>query len=310
MGRCRVAGARSMVRGAVGDVVYQVSKDSAGDLQQRVYARQRERVNNNTPAQAKARMIMGQVQRMFHILPEVITGAFATIPKGAQSFWHFAKMNHELLTNDFDSNYNTYGQFDWRPKYDMSAPAGIWKLTDGLLPELEPDAISVSPAASYELDFSFRMTNQNATVGELLQRLGMQLGDTLYVLIYRKDKPQYVPSIEVCRFYVPRTLDLNTPLNEWGDDESPFEFRATELEGRTVFDMNNDFTFLIGDWAIDSQLVIACVAFIVYRPTDSFPLFSSSSFRWYLNNYWRYFDCKPIYQTYETWMNSEQINER
>ena len=309
MGRSRVAGCRSKVRGAVGDVIYQISKDADGVNQQVVYARQRERVNNNTPAQARARMIMGQVQRMFHILPEVISGAFATIPRGAESFWHFAKMNHALLSDDFDTNFNTYGRFDWRPKYDMSAPAGIWKLTDGLLPEIEPDQISVSPAASYELDFSFRMASQDATLGDLLDRLGMQLGDTLYVLIYRKDSPDYVPSIEVCQFYVPRSLDPATPLNEWGDDESPFEYRAPALEGRTVFDMSNDFTFLIGDWSDDSTLVIACVAFIVYRPTDSFPLFSSSSFRWYLSNYWRLFDCKTINETYETWQQTNSTNE-
>lgn len=88
----------------------------------KVYQAPESREYTNTEPQAKARMIMGQIERMFHILPDVIKYAFATIPNGSLSFQHFSKLNYDLLKQDQNDNWQYWSQFDWRAKRDMTAP--------------------------------------------------------------------------------------------------------------------------------------------------------------------------------------------
>ena len=116
MARSRLGGSRSKLRGACGSVIYQMRKGADGKTEQIVQARPEEREYSNTEAQIKARMIMGQIQRMFHILPRLIQTAFATIPMGALSLQHFSKLNRPLLVVDYETNFNVYGDFDWREK--------------------------------------------------------------------------------------------------------------------------------------------------------------------------------------------------
>lgn len=306
MGRSRIAGARGKVRGAVGGEIYQIAKNSSGTLQQIVYARNRERRNNNTPEQARARMIMGQIQRMFHILPNIIRGAFDTIPIGAQCFWHFAKLNYPLLQADFDNNFNGYGSFDFRPKYDMTAPAGTWILTDGVLPEVVPDVVSSSQFVPEEIGFEFDMKSQSATYGDLLRRIGMQKGDTLYVLFYRKDNGSDKPLIETCSFRAKVEVPDDTLLNDMTEDEY-FDYKGVLDCHQNFTFTDNHFNITIGDYSIDTPVRLACIAFLIYRPTDGYPLFSSSQFRWFNDEWWRYYESRLISQTYQNWC--ETVND-
>lgn len=303
MGRSRIAGARGKVRGAVGGAIYQIAKNGNGTLQQIVYARNRERKNNNTPEQARARMIMGQIQRMFHILPNIIRGAFDTIPNGAQCFWHFAKLNYPLLQSDFDNNFEGYGNFDFRPKYDMTAPAGSWILTDGVLPEVVPDIVSSSQFVPEEIGFEFDMKSQSATYGDLLRRIGMQRGDTLYVLFYRKDNGADNPLIETCSFRAKNEVPGDTLLNDMTEDEY-FDYKGVLDCHQNFTFTDNHFNISIGDYSIDTPVRLACIAFLIYRPTDGYPLFSSSQFRWFNSEWWRYYETRKISQAYQNWCDT------
>lgn len=300
MGRSRVGGTLAKIRGAVGSTVYQITKDSKGNYYQKSYVREYTRTNNNTPGQARARMIMGQIQRMYHILPEIITGAFATIPKGAQCFQHFAKINYPLLRLDFEYNFDSYGHFDFRPKYDMSAPAGIWKLTEGVLPEVIPDVVESTRFMPYSLGFEFALGSNDATYGDLLKRIGMQYGDTLYVLFYRKDIPDVKPEIEVCRFIPHRDISLSTRLDDIAEDDYFTYYGRLQCFQNFTFE-DSHFNVSIGDFSDDTPVRLACIAFLLYRPTDGYPLFSSSQFRWFNDEWWRYYQGQIISETYQNW---------
>lgn len=301
MGRSRIGGTKAKVRGAVGDVVYQVTKNNSGQYQQRVYYRQRERVNNNTVAQAKARMIMGQIQRMYHVLPDLIATAFSTVPKGVQSFWHFAKLNYPILQNDFETHFYQYGEFDWRPKFDVTAPAGIWKLTEGVIPEFMPESVSIDYTMSYDIFFGYVFESQDATVGDLLEKMNMQPCDSLYIVLFMKNYITGEPFISVFSLYVPEDIDIDRPLNDYGDDECPFMFVGQGYECVSIFDMDGNFDFLIRPLQDDEAPIIANFAFIIYRMTDSFPLFSTSQFRWFLLQYQYRFKLKMVDEVFEQW---------
>lgn len=300
MGRSRRGGTQSKIRGAVGSTVYQITKDSQGRYYQKSYVREYTRTNNNSPGQARARMIMGQIQRMFHILPEIITGAFATIPKGTQCFQHFARINYPLLRLDFENNFDSYGHFDFRPKYDMSAPAGIWKLTEGILPEVIPDVVESTRFMPYSLGFEFALGSNDATYGDLLKRIGMQYGDTLYILFYRKDIPDAKPIIEVCRLIPHREIPLSTRLDDIAEDDYFTYYGQLQCFQNFTFE-DSHFNVSIGDFSDDTPVRLACIAFLLYRPTDGYPLFSSSQFRWFNEEWWRYYQGQIISETYQNW---------
>lgn len=307
MGRSRVGGTRSMVRGAVGDVVYQVAKDSAGDLQQRVYARSRERVNNNTPAQAKARMIMGQIQRMFHFLPEIITGAFDTIPRGAQSFWHFAKVNYPLLKQDFEKWYQFWGEFAWRYKYEMDAPVGPWVLTTGGLPSVNPDYAEILMNNERRFLFGFDVGTRNATYGELLKTMKFQKGDSLYIVMFWAEGYEWKPTVDVSQFYFSRDYADDTLLAE-SDVNQIIQYRGQFNGFCTYPDTGYNFAFEINTGEGEPPRVFGSYAFIHYRPTDSYPLFSSAQFAKMLPEFYNIFQPHYIYQVYQQWCDTVQTN--
>ena len=300
MGRSRVAGCRSKVRGAVGDVIYQISKDSDGVNQQVVYARQRERVNNNTPAQAKARMIMGQIQRMFHFLPEIISGAFSTIPKGAQSFWHFAKVNYPLLENDFQNHFQYWGEFAWRYKYEMDAPVGPWVLTTGGLPSVNPSYSEIRNYDPRYFVFGFNLGSLNATYGEMLEKIKFQKGDSLYVILFWAEGYDWKPTIDVCRFYFNPEVADDTPLANL-DLSEIFIFRGI-FNAIVTYPYNGyNIQFEINTGVGEPPRLFGSYAFIQYRQTDSYPLFSSSQFAKMLPEFYNVFEPHFIKDVYQQW---------
>lgn len=304
MARGRLGGTRTKVKGAVGSVVYQIRKDSDGGYQQTVMERNRERVNNNTPAQAKARMLMGQIQRMFHILPDVISSGFSTIPKGAQSFWHFAKLNYPLLQDDFDNHFNSYGHFAFKRKFDMNPPAGIWKLTSGVLPEVVPDMVEVVDYLPANISWGFQMESYDATYGQLLERMHMLPGDILHVLFYRVWTNSTRNDIVIGRFRARTDVQLNTLIQDLEEDAF-LEYTGELVQHQNFTFTDNMVNFDIGIYDDDPDYSLACIAFLNYRETDSFPLFSSSQFRWYQENWWARVGALRINVVYESWKENE-----
>ena len=131
MARGRLGGTKAKIRGKVGSEIYQLKRDPNGALIQSVYGQNPNPTYTNTKAQAKNRCIMGQVERMWHWLPQIIKDSFASVPRGALSFQRFSKLNYPLLREDFDTHFSENNVYSWVPKREMQAPAGTWLLTDG-----------------------------------------------------------------------------------------------------------------------------------------------------------------------------------
>ena len=308
MARSRRGGTRAKLSGALGSNIYLVRRTAAGSTEQIVQSRPEGREYSNTDAQVKARMIMGQIQRMFHLIPDLIKTGFATIPMGTLSLQHFSKMNRPLLADDYDTHYYTYGAFDWQEKRSMVAPAGCWKLTEGQWPEINPDHVHVVANIPTDVEFSYDYTDHYATYGDLLEHMKLQPGDRIYVVMFRKDGEEMTPSIDIHFFEASKSYPLNTLLEDVAENEL-FTYHG-DMDANSFADPDAlTFTFGITAQDIEPQVVIACFAFIRFRKNaDGSILFSSSSFQWYSAEPWRYFPMHTPYDVFDSWKNLQPVS--
>lgn len=303
MARGRVGGIRTKKRGAVGSTIYQIRHSSSGQLEQVLQSRPESREYSNTDAQIKARMIMGQIQRMFHVLPGIIKTGFYKIPRGTLSFQHFAKINRPLLEEDFDTNFDDYGDFDWRPKRDVTAPAGRWVLTEGSLPEVVPDNVSIVVNTPTDVQADFNVQSVNATYGALLDRMGINIGDSFYIVTFRKDSATQIPHVDVHEFLALALHSRETRLDDIPEGEL-FGYKGIADSYIVWGTSDNMVTFNLTYQDFEPACVIACFAFlIVRRYSNGAVQFSSSRFRWYGDRPWRWFQMFSPWMVYQTWAN-------
>lgn len=82
MARGKLGGTKAKIRGKVGKDIYQVKRGEDGSLVQEVYPQNLTPKYTNTYKQAVNRCCMGQVERMWHLLPQIIKDSFALVPMG------------------------------------------------------------------------------------------------------------------------------------------------------------------------------------------------------------------------------------
>lgn len=306
MARSSIPGARSPLRGKCGDTVYQVRRVD-GITTQFQKAAEESRVNNNTEPQAKARMVMGQIQRMFHLLPDIIKDAYVKTPRGTLSFQHFAKLNYERLRQDRDENWDNYGLFDWRPKYDLTAPAGVWQLADGDLPNFTFDSLQTEVAGYNTLEIRWLNVDPAQTVREFFSQHGFQPSDELWLVYYIQSTDDYVPRVEVAKFKVSPYVNPDGTLEDEVTDD--FFIAVSRQSAEAVLMFEDDSTLFLGIGAFqDEDYVVACSGFMVVRRADGETHFSSCNFSWIINQvsplYGRWYKMLKPSEAFETWFNN------
>lgn len=212
MARGRVGGTRSKIRGAIGSEIYYIGKNDAGRTTQVVTARPEARAYSNTPAQAKNRCIMGQIHRMFHLLPQIIRQGYHGIPEGTLSFQHFAKINYPLLKKDFETNFEWNSEFSWSRKYSMIPPAGPWILIQSDIPAFPINGPITGDALGALFDFETKPIGNNRTYGDLCNALNLSLGDILHVYDFLIDNESGVQMLVDFTYLVNPNLDLSKRL--------------------------------------------------------------------------------------------------
>lgn len=279
MARGRLGGTKSKIRGKVGTEIYQLKRDPNGTLIQSVYGQNLNPTYSNTEAQAKNRCIMGQIDRMWHALPQIIKDSYANVPQGTLSFQRFAKLNYPQLKEDFETHFEKDNEFSWVRKRWMDTPAGPWILTDGTLPQVTWDYAGFTLDWNNSIYISWHKTFPNATYGDFLSNFGVQMGDRLILAFYRVDSPSYEQRVETFTFRPRQDYSIDTPWVDV-DDDNPFD---TDCPYRQVSGYSSEDSEFF--WDIDTQdypqkIKIACFALFIARDTDKGTLFSSSRFAW------------------------------
>lgn len=300
MGRGKLGGTKAKIRGKVGSEIYQVKRLEDGTLTQNVYKAPESREYTNTEAQAKARMIMGQIERMFHILPDVIKYAFATIPSGTLCFQHFSKLNYELLRKDLQDCWDSTPNFDWRPKYELSAPAGNWVLTDGTIPEFIWGAAIFSQGVNNGLQMSWTSPNNNPTIGDFFKACNMQEKDLLISLFYVHPVDTGEPYIKQINLKLNPQYSLETKLGDTSTDD--VLLHDSDWDVLVGYDIAaNQIDFEISGDNVGYDYFAACGAFVIVRESGNKTLFSSAKFDWMLRPDVFGYPRTNAAQAFETW---------
>lgn len=279
MGRGKLGGTKAKIRGKVGSEIYQIKRADDGVLSQHVYKAPEARQYTNTEAQAKARMIMGQIERMFHILPDVIKYAFATIPTGTLSFQYFSKINYDLLKQDMEENWEYTPNFDWRPKYQLSAPAGIWNLAQGTLAQIKPDAYSYQHGYNGYIAPQFHHVAENATLKDFMDYLGMRKNDELHIYFYRRWRDSIEPEISEIVVRIKPNADVSQLLAP--NYHSSFFAVDGALYVGLAFDARfSVFVLRLGGNDIGRDYINDCFGIMNVRRNASKVEFSTTQFTW------------------------------
>lgn len=279
MARGRLGGTKAKIRGKVGSEIYQLKRDPNGALVQSVYAQNPNPTYSNTEAQAKNRCIMGQIERMWHALPQIIKDSYANVPQGALSFQRFSKLNYAQLKADFEEHFDGNSEFSWVRKRWLDPPAGPWILTDGTLSPVTWDNAEFSLGENNSFILYWNKSFPNATYGDFLSNFSVQVGDRLILAFYRRDYPSGDESVETWTFRPRTDYSLDTPWREVDrihvfDTDCPYQQLSAWKAADKAF-----------MWGIDTEsypkeIKIACFALFIARDTDNGTLFSSSRFTW------------------------------
>jgi hypothetical protein len=291
MGRQSIPGARSKVRGKVGDTVYQIRRDGNGKQVQIVKAAEESRADNNTREQALARMTMGQVQRMFHALPQVIKDAYESTPRGTLSFQHFCRLNYPLLKQDRINHWQEFGEFDWRRKRDMTPPAGKWILADGSYPKMNYDSVEVSVVTSNNVNMHWKGVQPTWTVAQMLQKMSLALTDEIWIIYFIQIHPDYVPAVEVAKFHFNPRVHLSDIIEDVDLENLFQQFEGPECS--QIFNLWDDGDLSWDMWAFsDAEYIVANAAFMRVNRDDGTCRFSSAQFEWLID---------PVNPKYGVW---------
>lgn len=302
MARGRLGGTKAKIRGKVGSEIYQLKRDPDGTLVQSVYGQNPNPTYTNTPAQAKYRCIMGQIERMWHIIPDVIRDAYAKIDPSALAFQHFTKINYDYVVSKFSLMEGVYSSLNWKEKRDLAAPAGEWILCDGTLPEVFFPLTSWLEAYNNALDWYYNPSDDDYTLGGFLRQIGYQKGDYLRIYVFVDFADDTPATIEVIDTYLNPSLDVRSIL-PYPMSEDVF-IKTKESEWQVLCGISRAFPHLrLRCPQDDIKRIIACATLQIIRPSDVGTLFSSCRFSWFQVPQSSIYPRKTALDVWPTWYN-------
>ena len=156
----RAIGIGSQARGKVGNVIYYLTKNRAGRLEQTVKSYQPVVANPQSYAQALARVPVGPVQRICSALLPLIQRGWEGTAYGDPSKSEFLSYNLKYFRGPF------------MEKGTVAVPPGPVLITKGSLQSVTVQEIDITPDTGYVL-YSLVMTrlNAGATRGQLSEKL-------------------------------------------------------------------------------------------------------------------------------------------
>lgn len=302
MARGRIGGTKSKIRGKVGNEIFQLKRGADGQLIQSVYSAPVTTEYSNTEGQARARCIMGQIERMWHIIPNVIRDAYAKIDPGTLAFQHFSRINYDYVVSQFSLVEGAYSSLNWKEKRDLAAPAGEWLLCDGTLPEVFFPLTEWQDAYNNSLRWYYRLSFYDYSLRNFLQYIGYEEGDIFRFYVFVDYDDGWPANIEV----------IDTVLNpdlDW-DEDLPYPYsenillKTKESNWQVLVGISSIFPSIRLTCPQDNiRRIIACATLQIVRPTDVGTKFSSCRFRWFQMPQSSLYPRKTAYDVWPTWFN-------
>ena len=184
MARSRVGGARTKLRGVVGDVIYQIAKNPYGDYEQRIISYTAEKLNRNTRQQALARMQIAMFQRCMTLWTPIVKNSFQGVKAGLTSIDHFVSVNmKEVQEYCIDWWKNAYG-FSFPEKGKAYQSFGPFVISEGSYKV--PDTFTVTKKTTLmgHVVFNIKLPSANCRLYDLRKVFRFSFTDVLNLFIW------------------------------------------------------------------------------------------------------------------------------
>ena len=262
MGRSSTGGTRSLMRGKVGDSVYQITLNSSGYNVQIVKAAEKSRKYSNTFAQAYARMIMGHLQRFQRAMPDILENCFESVPAGQTAYNLFAQVNHDLLNEQLENYWDEWGEFSWFEKRRLHVPLGPFILSQGSLPQITPESQATSTLNNNYLRLGFGHRGNDWSVRSMFRKADIPESGYFYVILWTYKMKDKDARLDAMRVELKPSISLDADIRNY--TSTPLfniEGYALSQQGFNTSTNRYEITFnyravtqyyLIGAWGIVS----------------------------------------------------------
>lgn len=278
MARSRVGGTRGLLKGKVGDFVYQITRDEYGQFRQNVYGYTADPYNPSTDAQICARAAMACVERAMFSYYDFIYNAFQGKQAGNESINEFSRINYQAIRNQFDAYYidEEFNEpyWDFPLKGNTMVKSGLFTISQGSLRMRDSFAYGMYANQNILFQMWERENHPQQTVGDFLSRYGLKQGDILDFLIVvygRTQSNNFVGHIQMC---VQLGVNLNTIITS-ANFKTLLGF-ASDFRLNVNY-YNNVGNFLISYEVPDNNTYKACFGYAC-------KLSRYDNYRWLFNN--------------------------
>lgn len=180
MAKSKSGGTRAMIRGRVGNDVYSIGLDGAGNKQQVVRSLAEVVANPQTEAQMKGRIIMSTVMQTVSALRPIIDHSFDNVPTGQPSISEFISRNYKLIKDDMAAHPSSQAKFNLNQYREKGALSGCYAISAG-------EATLPRQIERVRGGFKINLGAENVTVGTLKTALGWADGDYLTCVVIGTD---------------------------------------------------------------------------------------------------------------------------
>lgn len=228
MAKSKSGGSRSLLRGRLGNDVYNIGKDGKGKRQQVVRSLAESVSNPQTLAQMRGRMIMSTIMQASSALSHIVDHSFDGLPTGQPNISEFTRRNYELIKADVAAHPATGNSFSLNAYQEKGVKPGTWLISKGEAKAV-PLAIVVFGA---RLDFDVTSAEE-MTAGKCRELLGLGEEEYFTVVTICTDG-----KARMCRFHPTTTLADATVLTAANvsqmfetDGNVPFTIQLENSEG-------------------------------------------------------------------------------
>ena len=205
MAKSKSGGTRAMIRGRVGNDVYSIGMNGAGQKQQVVRSLAEVVANPQTTAQMKGRIIMSTIMQAVAGLRPIIDHSFDDVPNGQPSISEFISRNYKLIKDDIADNPSAGAKFGLVEYQQKGAVIGQYVIASGKA--ILPEAVHRNGCG-----MGIVLANDALTVGGLKAALGWNQGDylTVVAIINNVDGAS---EVRFARFHLKESLADTTAIS-------------------------------------------------------------------------------------------------
>lgn len=199
MARGKVGGTGSRKVGALGRVYTQVKKTANGTYTTYVYEKPVSRLQTNTPAQAKAKLITAVIERPMKSLKNMLRWTMQGATNTTEAVNTFSKINRQLVERDFEENFSGWSRFWYPSKYEPTTCIGPFVIGYGTLhfrlfhetgykSSWQLQQIGIITGTDICYGAMIRKVRPNNTVGEFLTSHNLYDGSRFYICAFMYDQ--------------------------------------------------------------------------------------------------------------------------